>query len=165
MGFSTADLFDRYEASLRVCEPLFRDFGGRTQFCGPVVTVKCFEDNSRIKEALGQPGEGRVLVADAGGSLRCAMLGDLIAEDAVANYWSGVILTGCVRDTARLAELDLGIKALAAIPRKSTRRGEGQRDVPVQIAGVCIQPGDWVYCDGDGIVVAAGPLSDRPVAS
>jgi regulator of ribonuclease activity A len=158
MDFSTADLYDQYEQTLGVCEPVFRDFGGRAAFFGPVSTVKCFEDNSRIKEALAEPGEGRVLAVDAGGSMRCAMLGDLIAESAVANGWAGVIIVGCVRDTARLAEMDLGVKALAAIPRKSTRRGEGQRDLPVQIAGTLVEPGDWVYCDEDGIVFSKQAL-------
>lgn len=158
MTFSTADLYDRFEDLVGVCAPIFRDFGGRRRFVGEVVTVKCFEDNSRVKETLAQPGNGKVLVVDAGGSMRCAMLGDLIAESAVDNGWAGVIIQGCVRDTERLAKLDLGIKALAATPRKSTRRGEGQRDLPLDIAGVRIEPGDWVYCDEDGILSAKQAL-------
>lgn len=158
MPFQTADLYDRFEDQLRVCEPLFRDFGGRPRFAGAVVTAKCFEDNTQIKSLLAEPGEGRVLVADAGGSLRCAMLGDLIAASAVANGWSGVVINGCVRDSEALAGMALGVKALAAIPRKSVRRGEGQRDLAVSFAGVTFRPGDWVYADGDGIVVSTGPL-------
>ncbi|WP_295456160.1 ribonuclease E activity regulator RraA [uncultured Thiodictyon sp.] len=154
MSFKTADLYDHDETRVRVCDPLFRDFGGRRAFFGEVVTVKCFEDNSQIKSALAQPGAGRVLVADAGGSLRCAMLGDLIAASAVSQGWAGVVLYGCVRDTDELAGMDLGVKALAANPRKSQRRGEGQRDLPVTFAGVRFAPGDWVYADGDGILVA-----------
>jgi regulator of ribonuclease activity A len=163
MTFSTADLYDQFEEQLAVCEPIFSDFGGRETFCGPAVTVKCFEDNSRIKEALAEPGAGRVLVVDAGGSARCAMLGDLIAESAVTNGWAGVIVDGCVRDTARLAEMDLGVKALGAIPRKSTRRGEGQRDLPIVIGGVHVRPGDWVYSDADGVVVAPAGLIEPEV--
>jgi regulator of ribonuclease activity A len=155
---TTADLFDRFDDALRVCAPLFRDFGGRVAFAGTAVTVKCFEDNSRIKEALAEPGQGRVLVADCGGSLRCAMMGDMIAESAVERGWAGVVIDGCVRDVVRLAELDLGIKAIAPTPRKSTRRGEGQRDLPVQIGGVLVQPGDTVVCDRDGILVAPPSL-------
>ena len=158
MTFKTADLYDQYETRVRVCEPIFRDFGGRRAFFGQAVTVKCFEDNTQIKAVLGEPGAGRVLVADAGGSHRCAMLGDLIAASAVAQGWAGVILFGCVRDSADLAGMDLGIKALAAIPRKSQRRGEGQRDLDVTFAGVSVAPGDWVYADADGILVAAAPL-------
>ena len=158
MTFKTADLYDQFETRVRVCEPIFRDFGGRRAFCGQVVTVKCFEDNTQIKTVLAEPGAGRVLVADAGGSRRCAMLGDLIAAGAVSNGWAGVILFGCVRDSDDLADLDLGVKALAAIPRKSQRRGEGQRDLSVTFAGATFAPGDWVYADADGILVAPAPL-------
>lgn len=161
--FSTADLYDQFEEQLLVCAPIFSDFGGRDAFSGPAATVKCFEDNSRIKEALAEPGEGRVLVVDAGGSARCAMLGDLIAESAVANGWAGVVIDGCVRDVDRLAELDLGVKALAAIPRRSTRRGEGQRDLVIALAGVLVQPGDRVYCDADGVVIAPQGLIEPEV--
>ena len=150
---STADLYDRCGDQVRVCAPIFRDFGGRGAFAGAAVTVKCFEDNSRIKEALAESGQGRVLVADCGGSLRCAMLGDQIAAGAVENGWAGVVLTGCVRDSVALAKMDLGIKALGTTPRKSTRRGEGQRDLPVDVGGVRIEPGEWVSADQDGIVV------------
>lgn len=158
MAFKTADLYDQHETQVRVCDPLFRDFGGRRAFFGAVVTAKCFEDNTQIKALLAEPGAGRVLVADAGGSLRCAMLGDLIAASAVAQGWAGVILFGCVRDTDELAGMDLGVKALAANPRKSQRRGEGQRDLTVSFAGVQFAPGDWVYADADGILVAAARL-------
>jgi regulator of ribonuclease activity A len=154
MDFKTADLFDQCEDRVRVCEPLFRDFGGKRRFGGLVVTVKCFEDNTQVKAALAEPGADRVLVVDAGGSLRCAMLGDLIAESAVENGWAGVVLHGCVRDSQEISGMSLGVKALATIPRKSVRRGEGQRDIPVSFAGVTIRPGDWVYCDEDGILVA-----------
>ena len=129
------------------------------RFAGRVATVKCFEDNTQVKAALGEPGEGRVLVVDAGGSLRCAMLGDLIAASAVDQGWAGVLIYGCIRDSARIAGMALGVKALAAMPRKGERRGEGQRDIPVTVAEVSFRPGDWVYCDEDGVVVADGPLA------
>lgn len=158
MEIQTADLCDRFGPELHVCEPLLRDFGGRTAFFGEVVTAKCFEDNTQVKAILSEPGQGRVLVVDAGGSLRCAMLGDLIAASAVANGWAGVVLWGCVRDSTALASLDLGIKALATHPRKSERRGEGQRGCPVTFAGVGFKQGHWVYADGDGILVAARRL-------
>jgi len=154
MDFKTADLFDRYEDRVRVCEPLFRDFGGKRRFAGLAVTLKCFEDNTQVKAALAEPGAGRVLVVDAGGSLRCAMLGDLIAASAVANGWEGVVLHGCVRDSAEISAMPLGVKALATNPRKSVRRGEGQRDLPVTFAGVTFCPGDWIYSDEDGVLVA-----------
>ena len=158
MTLKTADLYDQFETRVRVCEPIFRDFGGRRAFFGQAVTVKCFEDNTQIKAVLSEPGAGRVLVADAGGSRRCAMLGDLIAASAVAQGWAGVVLFGCVRDSEDLAGMDLGVKALAAIPRKSQRRGEGQRDLGVSFAGVSFAPGDWVYADADGVLVSDAPL-------
>lgn len=150
---STCDLYDRFEATARVADPVFRDFGLRRRFSGEAVTVKCFEDNSRVKETLGTPGRGKVLVVDGGGSLRAALMGDLIAKDAVRNGWEGVVIHGCVRDAAVLATLDLGIKALAAIPRKTVRNGEGQRDLAVTLAGIRIAPGDIVFADEDGVLV------------
>ena len=151
---STCDLYDRFEKTARVADPVFRDFGLRRKFFGEAVTIKCFEDNSRVKETLGTPGQGKVVV-DGGGSLRAALMGDLIAKDAVKNGWEGVVIHGCVRDAAVLATLDLGIKALAPIPRKTVRNGEGQRDLPVTVAGIRITPGDLVFADGDGVLVLA----------
>jgi len=158
MTFKTADLYDDYGDRVRVCDPIFRDFGGHARFFGPIATVKCFEDNSLVKAVLGEPGEGRVLVVDAGGSRRCAMLGDLIAASAVENGWCGVLLFGCVRDAAEIASMALGVKALTTNPRKSEKRGEGQRGIPVSFAGVCFRPGDHIYCDEDGILVAEDAL-------
>lgn len=158
MSFKTADLYDAFEDRVQVCDPIFRDFGGRRRFEGPVATVKCFEDNSLVKQALESEGRGRVLVVDAGGSLRCAMLGDLLAAKACANGWAGLVLFGCVRDSVELGEMDLGVKALATHPRKSVRRGEGVAEVAVQFAGVSFTPGCQVYCDEDGILVSAAPL-------
>ena len=159
MDFKTADLYDQHGETLRVCEPIFGDYGGLVRFTGPVATVKCFEDNTHVKAALAEPGEGRVLVVDAGGSMRCAMLGDVVAQSAVDNGWVGVLMYGCIRDSREIADMDLGVKALGTNPRKSQRRGEGQRDIPVAFAGVTFRPGDWVYCDEDGVVVADGPLT------
>ena len=158
MTFKTADLFDDYADRVQVCDPVFRDFGGLRRFCGPIATVKCFEDNSLVKTALGEPGEGRVLVVDAGGSLRCAMLGDLLAASAVENGWQGVLMHGCIRDSVDIAGMKLGVKALTTNPRKSEKRGEGQRDIPVSFAGVCFRPGEHVYCDEDGILVSSQSL-------
>lgn len=158
MSFKTADLYDVYSDSLSVCVPMFADFGGVDVFYGEIVTVKCFEDNSRVKELSATPGAGCVLVVDGGGSERCALLGDMIAEAFVQNRWAGVIINGCVRDTVDLAQMNLGIKALNCMPRKSTRRGEGQVDLPVHFADVTFTPGAWVYADHDGIVVAPHQL-------
>lgn len=154
MEFKTADLYDQLEDRLRVCAPLFADFGGVRRFAGPVSTVKCFEDNSVVKAALAEPGDAKVLVVDAGGSTRCAMLGDMLAASAVQNGWRGVVMFGCIRDSADIAAMTLGVKALGTNPRKSEKRGEGQRDIPVSFGDITFRPGDFLYADEDGIVVA-----------
>lgn len=152
---ATTDLCDTHGERIAVAEPVFRDFGARLSFDGAVATVKIFEDNTLVREALSEPGRGRVLVVDGGGSTRCALLGDRLAAMAIDNGWSGIVVFGCVRDTAELAQMDLGIKALAAHPRKSEKRGEGQREVPVVFAGVVFAPGAHLYADKDGIIVVA----------
>jgi regulator of ribonuclease activity A len=160
---ATCDLCDTHKSdvtgSFRVLPPVFREFGGVSTFNGPVVTVKCFEDNSLVKAAVEQPGGGRVLVVDGGGSMRRALLGGNLGAAAARNGWAGVVIDGCVRDVAELALCGLGIRALAPFPLPTERRGEGQRDVPVCLQGVRVVPGDWLYADADGIVV-----SDRPLA-
>lgn len=160
--FSTCDLCDAHKGdtsgAFRVLPPVLRDFGGLGRFCGPVSTVKCHEDNSLVKAALDEPGGGRVLVVDGGGSLRRALLGGNLAAAAVRNGWAGVVVDGCVRDVAELAATGVGIRALAAMPLPTDKRGQGQRDVAVLVQGVAVRPGDWLYADADGIVVAAQPL-------
>ena len=153
MSLKTADLCDHHGDAVRVLQPVFQDFGGRPAFNGVAVTVKCFEDNSRIKELAATPGRGKVMVVDAGGSLRCALLGDLIAADAVKNGWEGIVIDGCVRDCAALRELPIGIRALAATPRRSTRRNEGQTGLEIHIGGVVCRNGDRVYADEDGVLL------------
>jgi regulator of ribonuclease activity A len=159
--FSTCDLCDAHRdgQTLRVLPPVFRDYGARRRFCGPVSTVKCFEDNSLVKEAVESAGAGRVLVVDGGGSLRRALLGGNLGAAAVRNGWAGVVVDGCIRDVAELAACDIGIRALAAMPLPPVKRSEGQRDVPVQVQGVWLSPGDWLYADADGIVVAEKALA------
>lgn len=159
-GFKTTDLCDAYEGTVEVCEPMFRSFGGRRRFAGPVSTISCFEDNSRVREAVHEPGLGRVLVVDGGGSRQCALLGDLLAAKAVENGWSGVVVHGCVRDTAVLGSLDLGVLAIDAHPQRSKKRGEGHRDVTVRFGGVSFHPGAWVYADEDGMIVTARKLPE-----
>lgn len=155
MSTSTCDLSDQHGDAARVVAPIFRHFGGRRAFHGEAVTIKCFEDNSRVKDTVATPGGGRVLVVDGGGSLRCALLGDMLATQARDNGWSGVVVFGCVRDAAILATLDLGVMALAAIPRKSERKGEGQLGIAIDLAGTRCAPGDVVHADEDGIVLLA----------
>jgi regulator of ribonuclease activity A len=151
--YKTADLYDQYEDQLQVCDPLLRHFGGRSSFCGPIATLKCFEDNTYVRKILDEPGAGRVLVVDAGGSTRCAMLGDRLAEKAVANGWSGVVMNGCVRDIDDLSKMNLGVLALASNPRKSIKKGVGEEGPEVTFAGVRFRPGEYLYADQDGVVV------------
>ncbi|MDQ2695974.1 MAG: ribonuclease E activity regulator RraA [Pseudomonadota bacterium] len=158
MDFKTADLCDEFADRVQIAEPLLWDFGGRVGFYGPITTVKVFEDNSLVRAALEEPGAGRVLVVDGGGSQRCALLGDQIGEMAEANGWAGVVIYGCIRDCAAIGEMNLGVKAMGTHPLKSVKRGVGERDVPVRFAGVTFIPGHHLYADEDGIVVAAQPL-------
>jgi len=155
--FSTCDFCDAHKAdtsgAFRVLPPLFRDFGGVTKFAGAISTAKCYEDNTQIKAAVESPGQGRVLVVDGGGSVRRSLLGGNLAAAAAKNGWAGVVIFGAVRDVGELARCAMGIRALAAIPLATDRRGQGQRDVPLQIEGVSIQPGDRLYADADGIVL------------
>ena len=159
---ATCDLCDAHKAddsgAFRVLPPVWRHFGARRAFHGPVSTVKCFEDNSLVKAAVESAGEGRVLVVDGGGSLRRALLGGNLGAEAARNGWAGVVIDGCVRDVAELAACDVGICALAPMPLPTERRGEGQRDVAVRVQGVWVRPGDWLYADEDGVVVSAGRL-------
>lgn len=159
--FSTCDLCDLHKTDgsgdFRVLPPVFRDFGARRRFAGLVSTVKCFEDNTQLKAAVEEPGRLRVLVVDAGGSLRRALLGGNLAAAAARNGWSGVVVHGCVRDAAELAASEIGIRALALVPLPTERKGAGERDVPVQIDGVWVRPGDMLYADEDGIVVMPAP--------
>jgi regulator of ribonuclease activity A len=161
-AFATCDLCDAHKndssGQFRVLPPVFRDFGGVARFSGPVSTVKCFEDNSLVKAAVDSPGEGRVLVVDGGASLRRALVGGNLGAAAARNGWAGVVVDGCVRDVTELAQCGTGIRALAAMPLPTEKRQEGQRDVAVQVQGVWICPGDWLYADEDGMVVMAPPL-------
>ncbi len=160
MILSTADLVDAHSDSLRSCETQFRQFGGRPSFLGPVRTVKTVEDNALIKQVLSGPGEGAVLVIDGGGSLRSALIGDVIAGLGVKNGWSGIVVRGAVRDTLALAGLDIGIKALGSNPWRSAKAGAGEIDVTVSFGGVEFRPGDWLYSDPDGIVVSTRDVSE-----
>lgn len=156
--FATADLCDAHEAAVQVLDLPLRDYGGRRAFFGEISTVRAVEDNSRVREAVHEAGRGRVLLVDGGGSLRRAMLGDLLAAKAVENGWSGVIVFGAIRDSAVMAELDLGVKALGTCPRKTERRGLGERDVVLRIGDLEVRPGQWLYADGDGVLIADGRL-------
>ncbi|MEB3069115.1 ribonuclease E activity regulator RraA [[Mycobacterium] vasticus] len=149
----TADLVDDIGADVRSCDLQFRQLGARTEFAGPISTVRCFQDNALLKSVLSSPGNGGVLVIDGAGSLHTALVGDVIAELGRANGWAGLIVHGAVRDAATLRTLDIGIKALGTNPRKSTKTGAGERDVVVELGGIRFVPGEIAYSDDDGIVV------------
>lgn len=153
MSQATTDISDELGDAARIAAPGFRDFGGLIIFSGPIATVKCHEDNSMVRQALEEAGNGRVLVVDGGASTNCALLGDMLGALAASNGWVGIVVNGCVRDSAELARIDIGIKALATHPRKSVKKGVGEHNVPVQFAGIEFRPGDQLYADQDGIVV------------
>lgn len=155
----TTDLNDKYPDVVQIPEPLFGDFGGNITFHGPIATVKTFEDNTHVRGMLETPGHGRVLVVDGGGSMRCALLGDNLAQLAIDNEWAGVVINGCLRDSEAIGEMAVGVKALGVHPRKSAKNNYGQIEVPVTFAGVTFTPGHYLYADMDGIVVSPRELT------
>ena len=159
MTFATADLYDEHGEKLQVAQPLLNDYGGRKKFYGRIVTVKVYEDNSLVRSALEEKGAGKVLVVDGGGSMRCALAGDILAQLGKDNGWSGIIIFGCIRDSAVIASIDIGIKALGTNPRKSVKKGAGDRNVPVTFAGVTFTPEHYLYADEDGILISPEKLS------
>jgi regulator of ribonuclease activity A len=158
MSFLTTDLYDANEGRVAVVEPMFRAYGGRARFAGQVVTLKVYEDNTRVREVLAEPGQGKILVVDGGGSKRCALLGDQIAELAVKNSWEGVVVYGCIRDSVAINALDIGVRALDTNPKKTVKRNEGQRDLVLAFGAVEFVPGHWLYVDEDGLLLSATPL-------
>ena len=158
MDIVTPDLCDANPDLVRVVAPMFKNYGGRKAFGGQIVTIKCHEDNSRVKEQVAEPGQGKVMVVDGGGSLRCALLGDLLAEQAAKNGWEGLIIYGCIRDVDVINTIDLGVQALATIPLKSNRKGVGELNITITFGGVVFKPGEYVYADNNGVIVSANPL-------
>ncbi|MFY7864012.1 ribonuclease E activity regulator RraA [Roseateles sp.] len=165
LEFSTCDFCDAHKSDesgrLRWLPAGLKSYGGLSRFAGPVRTVKCFEDNSLVKAAVESSGEGRVLVVDGAGSLRRALLGGQLAMAAAHHGWAGLLIHGCVRDLAELAQAQVGILALGHVPMPTDRKGQGQAEVAVQIQGVHIRPGDWLYADADGVVLCDQPLHAR----
>jgi len=158
MNIATPDLCDAYPDLVRVLEPIFKNYGGRSSFGGEIVTVKCFEDNSVVKENAGKAGQGKVMVVDGGGSLKKALLGDLIAETALNNGWEGFIVYGCIRDVEPISNMQIGVKALNSIPLKTQRKGKGENNVKINFGGVTFNPGEYIYADTTGIIVLSEPL-------
>lgn len=152
--FKTTDLYDEYLEELQVAAPIFKDFGGKQRFSGQIVTMKALEDNTCLKASFEQDGRGKVLVVDGAGSMRCAMMGDVMASLGASNGWEGVVIFGCIRDSEDVAKVDIGVKALGTIPRKTVKRDQGVMNIPVRFADVLFQPGEYLYADEDGIVVS-----------
>lgn len=157
MSFTTPDLCDEHGIE-QALELQLRIYGSCEKFHGQIETVKCFEDNSLVKKRLAEPGQGKVLVVDGGGSMRRALLGDMIAASAVKMGWSGLVFNGCIRDVDVVNTLAIGVKALGTVPVKTEKRGEGQEDIPVRFGGLTFRPGDFLYSDANGIVVSKKPL-------
>lgn len=160
---STTDLCDAHEAALhsgelQVLAPGLLAFGRQRSFAGPITTLKLFEDNSLLAEAVKLPGQGRVLVVDAGGSLRCAVFGGNLASAAARNQWAGVVIYGCVRDCDEIDACEIGVRALGVHPRRSVKRGEGSREIAISFLGARIEPGQWLYADRDGVLIASHAL-------
>lgn len=154
MSFTTADLHDQFGDKVQIALPMFNDYGKKRKFCGPISTLKVHEDNTLVRSALEEVGGGRVLVVDGGGSLHCALVGDMLAKIGVDNGWQGIIVYGCIRDSAILADMDIGVKALNTNPKKSLKKGVGDRDIPVEFANVEFRPGTYIYADEDGVLLA-----------
>jgi len=155
----TTDLYDDFEDTATTCSTQFRDFGKRREFSGKIRTVRCRNDNQLFRALMDEPGEGAVAVVDGDGSTEVALIGDIIAAKAANNGWSGVVIFGAVRDVVELAKIDIGIKALGVNPAKSIKRGEGEVDVVVAFGGVRFEPGHWVYCDENGVLIAPQAIS------
>lgn len=158
MVFKTADLSDANESRLQVVLPGLRNFGGQTCFHGEVVTVKSFNDNSKVREQIWSAGEGRVLVIDNEASMTCAMLGDMMAAKAIENGWAGVVINGCIRDSVDIGGMDIGVKAIATNPLRSVKEGRGEVNIDVIFFGVTFRPGEYLYSDEDGILLSPEPL-------
>ena len=150
---TTADIYDQYTDAVHVVQPSLNHYGQIRSFGGQIVTVKVFEDNVLVRQTLSQNGQGKVLVVDGGGSLRCGLLGDIIAQLAIDQCWAGVIIYGAIRDSATLKNMPIGIMALGTNPSKSAKRAEGQLNVPIHFHDVTFQPDHWLVADDDGIIV------------
>ena len=157
--FKTADLCDANEGRVQVVYPGLRNFGGKARFCGEMVTISAQGDFSRVREQVNSPGAGKVLVVDNNGAMHCAMLGDMLAAAAVENGWQGVVINGCIRDSADIAGMDIGVRALASVPARGARQEQGALNVEVHFLGAVFRPGEFLYSDEDGILLSAEALA------
>lgn len=154
MTYLTTDLCDTHEDAVRVVEPMFLSFGGKTAFHGQIATLRVFEDNSFVRKALESAGQGRVLVIDGGGSIRRALVGDQLASLGLKNDWAGIVVNGCIRDSRAIAEMDIGVFAIDTHPMKTVKKNVGEADIVVSFGDVDFVPGEWIYADEDGVIVS-----------
>lgn len=154
----TPDICDKYESQVTLIHLPLQNYGRRHAFWGEIATVRCYHDNSKVREMLEQDGHGKVLVVDGHGSCQHALLGDQLAIKAIENGWEGVIVYGAVRDVGMLAEMELGVKALGANPFKTEKRGAGDVNVTLTIQNQMIQPGDYIYADWNGVLTSKDKL-------
>jgi len=159
MNETTSDVSDKLHPDVQYLDPVYKNYGAKTSFSGHIVTVKCYEDNSLVEEALNTHGKGSVLVIDAGGSMNCAMLGDKRAADAIKNEWEGILVHGLIRDSATINGMEIGVRALGACPLKSIKKGIGDSNLIVNFSGVTFTPGEYLYADEDGVIVIKEKLS------
>ena len=153
MNETTCDISDQLHPDVQYLEPVYKSYGGKTSFSGRIVTVKCYEDNSLVEEALKSNGKNSILVVDAGGSMNCAMLGDKRATDAIKNEWEGILVHGLIRDSATIKGMEIGILALGVCPLKSIKNGVGDSNLIVNFSGITFTPGEYLYADEDGVIV------------
>lgn len=153
------DLYDIYPKALTLAQPLFSDFGQKKIFYGEIVTVACFNDNSKVKALIDTDGTGKVMVVDGKASITHALLGDMLAEKAVKNGWQGIVINGCIRDASTIATLDLGVKALGCCPIKTEKLGIGDVNIPITFAGLHFIPGHYIYGDSNGLAISDTLLS------
>lgn len=149
----TSDISDQLHPNVQYLEPIYNGYGAKIDFFGVIHTIKCFEDNSLVREVLDTDGQGRVLVVDAGGSKRCAMLGDQLAAKAVKNNWSGIVIYGLIRDSEMINKMSIGVRALGTHPLKSIKKGVGEQSLNLNFSGVNFVPGDYLYADQDGVII------------
>ena len=159
MNETTCDISDQLHPDVQYLEPVYKSYGGKTSFSGRIVTVKCYEDNSLVEEALKSNGKNSILVVDAGGSMNCAMLGDKRATDAIKNEWEGILVHGLIRDSATIKGMKIGILALGVCPLKSIKNGVGDSNLIVNFSGITFTPGEYLYADEDGVIVIKEKLS------
>ena len=159
MNETTSDVSDKLHPDVQYLDPVYKSYGSKTSFSGHIVTIKCYEDNSLVEEALKTHGKDSVLVIDAGGSMNCAMLGDKRAADAIKNEWEGILVHGLIRDSATINGMEIGVRALGVCPLKSVKKGAGDSNLIVNFSGVTFTPGEYLYADEDGVIVIKEKLS------